>query len=75
MIKGKFQDLIKGENSLRKKEQASEPDSNKADLLELWGQEFFFFFWGQEFKTTTIKMLKVSSIQEEMGSVEERWKS
>ena len=35
MIKGKFQDLIKGENSLRKKEQASEPDSDKADLLEL----------------------------------------
>ena len=66
MIRGKFQDLIKGENSLRKKEQASEPDSDMADFLELWDQEF---------KTTTIKMAKVSSIQEETSSVEERWKS
>lgn len=63
---GKISRSIKGENSLRKKEQASELDSDMTVLLELWDQEF---------KTTTIKMVKVSNIEEETGSVEERWKS
>ena len=64
MIKGKFQDLIKGENSLKKKEQASEPDSDKADLLELWGQEFIFylfiylFFEARNLKQPQLRCLK-----------------
>lgn len=60
-----MQDILKDKNTIRRDEKASEPDSNKTEMLELLD-------W--EFKITVINMLrglieKVDNMQELPGRV------